>query len=663
MEHLETKPLVVVKLSPKISQEAVDWLIKRITSDKQDGGCQLEVELVKEDNLLYISASKNRLLYGAEIVGLKKEYKDGSMREFYFSDGSNFKKFEDDEFLLESEAHYIIKIELDGLRAKDEKCIPGHPSVHLYPGKSIFRRMESKQLITDLFALHNRRALNRLRLEWYRNIDPKLSSPLDSVREYFGDTISIYFAFLNFYTVGLVPLVLYGLLVWFLGLNAWQVDDNWSLAAVHVLWSAVLLEMWNRKSNELSYKWGSLGLKEWEEPRSGFRGELGINEITQRQEPTYPYWKRYIRMYFISLPIVIVCLAMAVWLMFYYFSWEFYLMEKFANETGFWVPLLKNAPSVTYSILIIIANALYRSLAEYLTDQENHRLESTYQNHLISKILLFHFANSFLCLFYIAFIYEDMRMLRMTLRNLFIVHMVISQAMETLLPYWQYKIRSRNINTTNNVHARANVDHERTELSIAEQTQRELKREVYSGTFDDYLELWLQFGYVVLFSCVYPPAALFALLNNIVEERSDAFKMSNVFRRPFGYRTSGIGAWQTAFQALSYLAVISNLALIFNSPKFLEWFYKTVPSATPTTVLMTFLVLEHVLLFARYCVSMLIPTVPRWVKVETGKLNYWSMQALKKQRSEHLRPTQVIRRSLGAINAFNNNNPRPSSAN
>lgn len=42
-----------------------------------------------------------------------------------------------DSFLSMAECQYIIKHELDTLRAKDETHVPGHTQAKLYPGKSI----------------------------------------------------------------------------------------------------------------------------------------------------------------------------------------------------------------------------------------------------------------------------------------------------------------------------------------------------------------------------------------------------------------------------------------------------------------------------------------------------------------------------------------------
>lgn len=69
---------------------------------------------------------------------------------------------------------------------------------------------------------------------------------------------------------------------------------------------------------------------------------------------------------------------------------------------------------------------------------------------------------------------------------------------------------------------------------------------ISQGTFDDYLELFLLFGYVSLFSCVYPLAAVLVVLNNVTEVYSDAFKMCHVFKRPFSDPAANIGVWQVS---------------------------------------------------------------------------------------------------------------------
>jgi len=56
--------------------------------------------------------------------------------------------------------------------------------------------------------------------------------------------------------------------------------------------------------------------------------------------------------------------------------------------------------------------------------------------------------------------------------------------------------------------------------------------------------MFVQFGYVVLFSSAFPLAAMCALVNNIIEIRSDAFKLCSGLQRPLGLRVESIGQWQ-----------------------------------------------------------------------------------------------------------------------
>ena len=53
----------------------------------------------------------------------------------------------------------------------------------------------------------------------------------------------------------------------------------------------------------------------------------------------------------------------------------------------------------------------------------------------------------------------------------------------------------------------------------------------YEGLHEDYLELFIQFGFVILFTLCYPLASVFALLNNIGELTVDAIKLSSICRR------------------------------------------------------------------------------------------------------------------------------------
>lgn len=81
--------------------------------------------------------------------------------------------------------------------------------------------------------------------------------------------------------------------------------------------------------------------------------------------------------------------------------------------------------------------------------------------------------------------------------------------------------------------------------------------------FDDYSEMVTQFGYVALWSTIWPLAPLMSLLNNYIETRSDAFKIAVHVRRPIPVRTDTIGPWLECLSFLAWLSALTNSALVY----------------------------------------------------------------------------------------------------
>ncbi|XP_032504494.1 anoctamin-10 isoform X3 [Phocoena sinus] len=566
-------PLVVIELAQDVKEETKEWLKNRIISRKKDGGAQLlfrpllnkyEKETLENQNLYLVGASRIRLLLGAEAVGLVKECSDDTMRAFMYGTRHNFKGFDDDndDFLTMAERQFIIKHELESLRARDEKMIPGYPQAKLYPGKSLLRRLLTSGIVIQVFPLHDNEALKKLEDTWYTRFTVKYQ-PIDSIRGYFGETIALYFGFLEYFTFALIPVAVLGLPYY---LFVWENYDKYVVfASFNLIWSTVILEVWKRGCASMTYRWGTLVMKrQFEEPRPGYHGVLGINSVTGREEPLYPSYKRQLRIYLVSLPFVCLCLYFSLFVMMIYFDMEAWALDLHENSRSEWTGILLYVPSIIYAIVIEIMNRFYRFAAEFLTSWENHRLESAYQNHLILKVLVFNFLNCFASLFYIAFVLRDMKLLR-------------------------------------------------------------------QGTFDDYLELFLQFGYVSLFSCVYPLAAAFAVLNNLTEVNSDALKMCRVFKRPFSEPSASIGVWQLAFETMSVISVVTNCALIGMSPQVNALF----PESKADLILIVVAV-EHALLALKFILAFAIPDKPRHIQMKLARLEFESLEAFKQQQMKHV---------------------------
>ncbi|NXW06675.1 ANO8 protein, partial [Fregetta grallaria] len=165
----------------------------------------------------------------------------------------------------------------------------------------------------------------------------------------------------------------------------------------------------------------------------------------------------------------------------------------------------------------------------------------------------------------------------------------------------------------------------------------------YEDTFQDYQEMFIQFGYVVLFSSAFPLAAMCALVNNVIEIRSDAFKLCTGLQRPFGQRVESIGQWQKVMEAMGVLAIVVNCYLIAQCGQLQRLF----PWLSPEGAIISVVVLEHFALFLKYIIQVAIPDIPAWVAEEMAKLEYQRREAFKKherQAQHHFQQQQRRKR-------------------
>jgi anoctamin-7 len=83
----------------------------------------------------------------------------------------------------------------------------------------------------------------------------------------------------------------------------------------------------------------------------------------------------------------------------------------------------------------------------------------------------------------------------------------------------------------------------------------------------------LQFGFVTIFVSSFPLAPFFAIINNLVEIRLDARKITRSTRRIVAERAKDIGIWFSILSAVTKIAVITNACLISFSSDFINRAY------------------------------------------------------------------------------------------
>ncbi|XP_051975309.1 anoctamin-10-like [Xyrauchen texanus] len=644
--HIE--PLVLIQLAENVQPITKQWIMSMISAPVKAGGAQLLVhpgEDMKGD-MIVVAAPRCTLLSVTEDLGLCKPYQDGDMTAFSSEDRDNFCNIDDMErFLTLAERQYIVKYELYSMRALEDQRIPGVPAPKgkLKAREGILPKLEKVGVIRNITPLHDQKRLKALGKEWYSQ-KSLWGQPLDAIYAYFGGTIAYYFSFLDYYTLSLFPPAILGLLITFFlpGANLSSAnktdsepaskkedDDQLSVSSYMVqavfsmLWSTVFIELWKRRSAALSYRWGTFNLAEqFQEPRLGFHGELGSNPVTGRLEPLFPDWKRKLRIGLVSVPVVGVFLCLVVMGM-----TGFYFLERLVSgwhkgSGSYFTAVLLYLPSIAHIIYTNVLGNIYRNVALQLTESENHREESSFDYHHTTKVLVFTFFNNFAVLFHIAFFKEDLPLLRKRLSSLLIVTQVVGQFTEVVVPFLVdrfYTSSQRNLKEDD-----PEVDHLQAQGNLP----------AFPGLFAEYIELLVQFGYLSLFSCVYPLTAPLLLLNNLTEIRTDAYKLCKLFNKPFSAPVANMGVWETAFEVLSFISVMSNCWLLLLSPRVKALIQEA--GLSSGKVLVFAIIVEHILLAMKMILAFMIPDEPAWVKIKREQIEYRSIQALKKQRVKSL---------------------------
>jgi anoctamin-10 len=632
MASSDTTTYYVVCLHDPCRQEGADFIASCLTKPLVEGGAQLNVRQEKMDRggglVLHVTASPKRLYSIAEDMDLKKPDESDIIREFRAAELASFPPVGFVGPLSLADVHKCILYAMELVHFdKEQKALPGHPEVSVMKQAPVLSSYQEAGLI-DMFALHDDEGLEKLHADW--RAKPFLQPPINEIRNYFGENVALYISFTSFYTAFLVPMAVLGIIHYCLDrfLRFDFIYNNVFFACLNLVAVTVFLELWKRQSNEHAFYFGT----------AAFRGEYGLNPVTGRDEVQYPMKKTVKKLVLVSLPVTLVCLLVAFALMLMSFESEHmvteYLRDPYSGEVAndLISQGLTYVPTIVYSILVFVMNLKYLHLAHWLTEWENHRTQEQFERHVVAKLVIFEFVNTFLALFYIAFYLQDIPMLKSQVFTMLIVMQIVNQLQETILPIVLKRPSTRRVmnKIAKKVHKEGDkskpCEHRQvdflgcisTEDSQVRHAMWSLQRDPYESTYDDFMELWLQFGHVFLFSSVYPLAAFFALINNIVELRMDAYKLARVMRKPTPRSNRDIGAWYAAFSITSIISVMTNCTLLAMDKDVQDF----APESSNRDWILLFVVIEHLFLAIRVVIDKSIPDVSKKVKLAMDRNDY-----------------------------------------
>uniref|UniRef100_A0A6I8SQA8 Anoctamin n=1 Tax=Xenopus tropicalis TaxID=8364 RepID=A0A6I8SQA8_XENTR len=439
---------------------------------------------------------------------------------------------------------------------------------------------------------------------WYKY------QPLDLVRRYFGEKIGLYFAWLGWYTGMLFPAAIVGLFVFLYGmftLDSCQVSreicqatnitmcplcdkycpymrlsdsciyakvthlfDNSAtvfFAVFMAVWATVFLEFWKRRRAVIAYDWD---LIDWEEEEEEIRPQFEakyskkerVNPISGKPEPYQAFADKCSRLVVSASGIFfMICVVIAA-----VFGIVIYRVVTVSTFAAFKWALIRNNSQVATTgtavcinfCIIMLLNVLYERVALFLTNLEQPRTESEWENSFTLKMFLFQFVNLNSSTFYIAFflgrftgrpgaylrLINKWRLeechpsgclidLCLQMGIIMVLKQTWNNFMELGYPLIQNWWTRRKLRQEHGIHGK-------TALPQWEKDYNLQPINPY-GLFEEYLEMILQFGFTTIFVAAFPLAPLLALLNNIIEIRLDAYKFITQWRRPLASRAKDIG--------------------------------------------------------------------------------------------------------------------------
>lgn len=308
----------------------------------------------------------------------------------------------------------------------------------------------------------------QLRRDWARFGRCFKYQPYDSIKEYFGHEIGLYFAWLGFYTAMLVPLTIVALIVFLYGIvstasyipvldmcdeknrdrwymcplcdrqcSYWNLapdtciyakithyfdnDGTIGLAFLASIWATLFLEFWKRRQASLAQKWHT---SEFEREEETFRPEYLAKMTEEEKNPYVPdsqtgkirpnvfKIKRYRRLGFVfSVITLMISLVIAAMIgVIVYRAAVFAVLSSSSNqkiEKG--ARILTTATAALLNLVAItILQFVYNKLAIFLTDWENPPTKTAYEDSFTRKMALFQFVNNYTSIFYIAFFKSEL---------------------------------------------------------------------------------------------------------------------------------------------------------------------------------------------------------------------------------------------------------------
>lgn len=514
---------------------------------------------------------------------------------------------------------------------------------HQRSGLNLLESFRSQKYIEDMTPLHN----------YEETVHRKNLYNDQYIKSYFGEHVSVYFKFLAYLQKWLLVPTLVGVFIFLLGLvsntsvTSSPYESFYSIFII--IWGNLFLVFWEKRENQIGFSWKCFG-KSFE-TQEVLQNSLEsfherVNDVTGLNEKYYPTYKRFFR-YLISALISLPILFLTFVVLMLSLNMRGFVIPE--HETIFVKSLSDLAgpgqifdkttkkillPTILHVILVSLLNKSYKAVSEWSSKHEFHRTYLEYENSLIVKRFIFEMFNTFTDFIYIGFIRLDIEGLKKVLIALFMVDEFRRVIIETVIPLIKQKAQLKSFKKKTED---AKEDKEQNKsLKVLELNLNQYE------SFDDYLEVIVNFGYVVLFASATPLAPLFIYVFHWIESYSDRFKIFNLYRRPLPTRAKNIGSWKPVLTIMGLLSVVTNIFLFsFSSNQMFSILGIEKREELVKYIFGIVFVLEHILFVVIWVLRKFVMAKGDWTHTYWERKTYKTKVTKFKRSASGLGQTQV----------------------
>eukprot|EP00267_Zea_mays_P045927 XP_020398261.1 anoctamin-like protein Os01g0706700 isoform X2 [Zea mays] len=550
--------IVVPRLSRAAAAGATDNCVARLVRELEGAGLLVERVRGVSAEFIKLAAPMGTLGRAAAEMHMKKLTYIGMELQFQSDQVAAFVRQTDGSLFSWRERYSCFRYLIYGIVNKTNSEVVlkfDDKEFHWKQSESLLTRLEAEGVVKLVFPLHDEIKRKQLLRNWALNWLDFTWQPIDEIYSYFGTKIATYFAFLGMYARWLFFPAVFGLATQLIDFGSlqWLVLPGFFIFVIS--WAVLFLQFWKRKNSALLARWGiHCSLSEYKnlDNVSFLSDSLTVEEkefgvvsvvVEKRKFQRNEWFGVLLRIRNNAIIVLaIICLQLP-------FELAYAHLYEIAETE-----VMRYLLTAVYLVAIQYYTRIGGKVSVNLIKYENNQGEESSSASLVYKAFGLYFMQSYIGLFYHASLHRDILALRRVLIQRLIVYQVLENLIENSIPYLKYsykkyiavhkKKRGKESTVGRSVRLSTRVEKEYLKPSYTASIGAELE----DGLFDDFLELTLQFGMIMMFACAFPLIFCFAALNNVTELRADALKLLVMLKRPVPRAAATIGAWLNIFQ-------------------------------------------------------------------------------------------------------------------